>query len=204
MGTNGYNTLNYEKQGGAVWAIGGELTLESTGKIITAANVGAASTGVTAVEYGNGFDHKTVLTLATTLPAIAGGASLGVGKLLYTLPAGAAIIESAYLSVAITQTTAHITADTPDVGIGTVIASGVIALLNGTATFENIITGQTAADCNGTATVKTATPTAAVPLVIETGDAHTVYLNVADGWAASGDPAAIVTGTVIINWKFVK
>ena len=79
MGTNGYNTLNYEKQGGAVWVVGGELTLESTGKIITAANVGAASTGVTAVEYGNGFDHKTVLTLATTLPAIAGGASLGVG-----------------------------------------------------------------------------------------------------------------------------
>ena len=68
-------------------------------------------------------------------------------------------------------------------GLGTVIGSGAVATLDGTATFENILTGQTAADANGTATVKTALPTAGVPFIIESGDAHTLHFNVADAWA---------------------
>jgi len=132
-----------------------------------------------------------------------GGADLAVGKLLYTLPVGANLIENAYMSLAITQTDGNINADTPDVGLGTVIASGAVATLDGTAIFENIITGQTAANCTGTATVKTTAPTAGTSLAIETGDAHTIYANVADGWAASGDAAALLTGTVIIDYKFV-
>jgi hypothetical protein len=165
--------------------------------------VGAAATGSTAVEYGDGYDHTTVLTVSTTLPAIAGGANLGVGKLLYTFPAGVIIVESAYMSLAITQTEGNITADTPDGGLGTVIASGAVATLDGTATFENILTGQTFNNCSGTAEVKTASPTAGVPLVIEAAGAHTVYFNVADGWAASGDAAALLAGTVILNWRLV-
>lgn len=159
---------------------------------------GVPATGVTAVESGKDGYHTVVLTIDTVLPAIAGGANLGVGKLLYTLPAGALLVDSAYMSVAITQTEANITADTPEVGLGTVIASGAVAVLSGTATFENILTGQVAANCNGTATVKTV---ADQVLVRETGDAKTVYLNVADGWAASGDAAALLTGTVKLNYK---
>lgn len=165
------------------------------------AALGTASTGVTAAESGTDRLRQTILTVSTTLPAIAGGANLAVGKLLYTFPAGEIIVDAAYMSVAITQSQGNITADTPDVGIGTVIGSGVVAVLGGTATFENILTGQTAADCNGTATVKTLTPTANVPLVIATAGAHTVYLNVADGWAASGDAAAGLAGTVILHWR---
>jgi hypothetical protein len=126
-----------------------------------------------------------------------------VGKLLYTFPAGVIIVESAYMSLAITQTEGNITADTPDGGLGTVIASGAVATLDGTATFENILTGQTFNNCSGTAEVKTAIPTAGVPLVIEAAGAHTVYFNVADGWAASGDVAALLAGTVILNWRLV-
>ncbi len=175
--------------------------LDANKRLQTAAGVGTAGTGVTATEYGDGRTHQTVLALATTLPAIAGGASLGVGKLMYTLPAGAQVIESAYMSVSITQTEAHINADTPEVGLGSVIASGVIAVLSGTATFEDILTGQVAANCTGTATVKTALPTAGVPLITEAADSKAVYLNVADGWAASGDAAALLTGTVVLNWR---
>lgn len=167
----------------------------------TTSGVGTANAGTTAVEYGDGRMHQTVLTVSTTLPAIAGGANLAVGKLLYTLPAGAHIIESAYMSVAITQSEGNINADTPDVGLGTVIGTGAVATLDGTATFEDIITGQTAANCTGTATVKTAIPTANVPLVIEAAGAKTIHLNVADGWAASGDAAAALAGTVVINWR---
>lgn len=177
------------------------VNVTSTAAMVNSASVGTAATGVTAVENGDGKHHVTTLTINTTLPAIAGGASLGVGKLIYTLPAGVQSIQTAYMSVAITQSQGNITADTPDVGLGTVIASGVVATLDGTATFENILTGQTAADCNGTATVAAATPTASpFQLIRLSGDAKTVYLNVADGWAASGDAAATLTGTVVLVW----
>jgi hypothetical protein len=106
---------------------------------------------------------------------------------------------STKMDVAITQTEDNITADTPDIGIGTVIGSGVVNVLGGTATFENILTGQTAADCDGTATVKTVDTS----LVIESSAAHTVHLNVADGWAADGDEGALLKGTVTINWQWL-
>ncbi len=172
------------------------------GNVLTTANLGTAAAGSTAVEHGDGRRHTTVLTVSTVLPAIAGGADLAVGKLLYTFPAGEIIVDGAYVTLAITQSEGNITADTPEVGLGTVIGSGVVAVLSGTATFEDIITGQVAADCNGTATVKTATPTAGAPLVIAAAAAHTVHFNVADGWAASGDSAAALAGTVTILWSF--
>lgn len=174
------------------------LTL--AGNLLTSANVGTPNTGTTAVEYGDARNHVTVLTVATTLPAIAGGANLAVGKLLYTMPAGACVIHAAKMSLAITQSQGNITADTPDGGLGSVIGSGVVATLDGTPTFEDILTGQTFNDCNGTAEVKTV---ANQPMVMETGAAHTVHFNVADGWAASGDAAAGLAGTVILHWVFM-
>ena len=172
-----------------------------TGPNQTTANVGVANIdgGITAVEYGNGSFHKTVITIDSVLPIIAGGANLAVGKLLYTLPSGAVIVNSSKLSVAITQTNAKITANTPDVGIGTTIASGAVAVLGGTSTFENILTGQTASNCNGTATVKTVATT----LVSELADNKTVYLNVADGWSTDGDAGALITGTVTLVWEYL-
>lgn len=162
---------------------------------------GTPATGVTALEEGEGDAHITTLTVSTTLGAIAGGANLGLGKLMYTFPAGEIIVEAAYMSMALTALDGNIDADTPDVGLGTVVASGVVAVLGGTATFESIITGQTATDCSGTATVKTANPTAGVPLVIATAAAHTVYFNVADGWAASGETACPIAGTIVLVWR---
>lgn len=185
---------------------GQDVTGDQTvsGNALTTKNVGTVGVGTTAVEGGDATHHTTTLTVAGVLPAIAGGADLAVGTLLYTFPAGDVVVNHAKLNIAITQTEGNITADTPDVGLGTVIATGVVAVLSGTGTFEDIITGQTAADSNGTATVKTAIPTAAVPFVIESGDAHTLHFNAADGWAASGDLAATITGTVVIEWDFVE
>lgn len=176
-------------------------TAQSAVSATTSVNGGTAGTGVTAAEYGNGYQHTSVLTLAATVPAIAGGADLAVGNLIYTFPAGEIIAESSYMSVVVQQVDGNIDADTPEVGLGTVIASGVVAVLS--TTFEDILTGQVATDCDGTATVKTAIPTAAVPLVIATASAHTVHLNLADGWAASGDTGAGLTGTVVLVWRFM-
>lgn len=167
----------------------------------TSIGVGTANTGVTAEEFGDGVNHRTVLTVNTTLPAIAGGADLAVGKLLYTLPAGVQVIDAALMSLAITQTEGNINADTPDGGLGTVIGTGAVATLDGTATFEDILTGQTFNNCTGTAEVKAAAPTGGVALLIGASDAKTIHFNVADGWAASGDAGALLTGTVTILWR---
>ena len=177
-----------------------QTQIDTKQAIAVLTNVGAVSAGSVATERGNLAQHKTTLAVNSTLPAIAGGANLSVGKLLYTFPAGAIIVHSAYMSMGITQTEGFINADTPDVGLGTTIASGVNALLSDTAGAEDILTGQTANNCTGTAEVKTV---ADQILVIEAAGDHTVYFNVADGWAASGDAAALMVGTVVLNWSFV-
>jgi len=101
--------------------------------------------------------------------------------------------------MALTQTDGNITADTPYVGIGTTVASGVVSDLTGTAAFDNMLENQAADDCNGTAEVKHL----ATSLVIATAGDHTVYFNVADTWASSGDDACGIAGTIIIEWTFV-
>lgn len=168
------------------------------------AQQGAAAAGVAAGEFGTTYSHQTLLQVNTTLPAIAGGGNLAVGKLLYTLPPGRILVNSVAMQLAITQTEGNITADTPDVGIGTVIASGTVAVLGGTATFENLVNGVAAADCDGTPTITGGVPTADVPFLIAAEDAHTIHFNAADGWAASGDAAALLTGFVVIDWSFLS
>lgn len=160
--------------------------------------VGTPANGVTALEEGVGAFHKTTLTVDSALGAIAGGAALGLGKLVYTLPAGAKVVKVAYMSMALTAVDGNIDADTPDGGIGNVVASGANATLDACpAGSEVILTGQTFNNCTGTAEVKTV---ADQILVIETGDAHTIYFNVADTWAASGETACPIAGTIVIEW----
>jgi hypothetical protein len=168
-------------------------------------NAGTPATGVTAVEYGDGFHHVTMLTLGAgcVLPAIAGGAALGVGTLLYTLPAGAQVINVSQMNVAITQTQAHINANTPTVGLGTVVASGVVSVLSGTATFQNINVGKAATNCTGTATEQFVAGTAGGGVLTDTGGVKTIYFNAAAIWAASGDAGALLTGTVKFEWDTV-
>lgn len=154
-------------------------------------------TWVTSQTTGSPAGYKTVLTLNGAFPAIAGGASLSVGKLILTLPAGVRVVTGSSISLALQQTEAHVTADTPDLGLGTTIAAGANALCSDTSGAENIMTGQTMNDCDGT--VENATVT--TNLAIETAGDHTIYLNVADGWAASGDAALGFVGTVTLWWR---
>lgn len=166
-------------------------------------NVGTAEAAYVSdvKEYGDSTIHKTILTLQGALPAIAGGANLAVGRHIYTFPVGnIRVITSAFDDVAITQTDGNIDADTPDVGLGTVIASGAVATLT-TATFENILTGQTFADCDGTG--KSAGVASTLYLAEDTTGAK-VHFNVADGWAASGDAGALISGKVVISWEFLS
>lgn len=172
--------------------------VDSDKKLQTNASNGTLETGVTAVHYGDGVNVTAVLTLTNVAVTVGSSENLGVGALIYTLPAGACLIRDAYMSVAISGVTT--TTDTPEIGLGTVIASGAVTVLSGTATFEDIITGQVAADTNGTATVKGVGPTAGAPLEITTGGAHTVHVNLADGWGANADAVGVLNGTVVLSY----
>jgi hypothetical protein len=172
--------------------------LDASKQLQTNANNGTPEATVTAVHYGDGVNVTAVLTLTNTVLAVGTSENLGVGALIYTLPAGACLIRDAYMSVAFSGvSTAN---DTPEIGLGTVIASGAVTQLSGTATFENIVTGQVAADTNGTATVKGAAPTAGGALEIATGAAHTVHVNMADGWGANADQSGLLNGTVVLSY----
>jgi len=172
---------------------------------LTSVNVGTANTGVTAVERGDAVKHQTVLSFTDlAVGSAVGAANLAFGKLLYTLPAGAQVISTVYMDVALTGT-ATIAGDTPDVGIGSVIGSGAVAVLGGTATFEDYITGQTSGAISGSNSVTVMSAATAGALtgisLNAAASSKAIHLNVADGWAGAGDVTA--TGTVIINWEFI-
>lgn len=192
VGVTGLTTLT----GGATSV--GQVTV-TTLPVRCTANVGTAGTNCTAVEFGDGTNHITQLTLtAVALTAIA-GADLGIGALIYTFPAGVVVVKAVQMNMT-AGTFAGDTGIAADVGVGSVIATNAVTVLGGTAGFEDYVTGQTVADVASFVSRKTTIPTAAVSKVIESGDAHTVHLNVAAAWAATGTPT--VTGTVIIHWEF--
>ena len=167
-----------------------------------ATNVGTAGTGVTATEYGDGRNHVTKLTLASVALTIGDNASLGSGALIYTLPAGAILVNAASINVGVTLTTGTPTTDTPEIGLGTVVASGAVSVLGGTATFENIMAGASTpvlADLAGTAELFTHNP----GLVIEAASAHTVYLNLADAYADVDDTDATASGTIYLAYTLM-
>lgn len=162
-------------------------------------NIGTAATGVLAVELGDSSNHVTELDISTVLGAIAGGADLGLGIPLYTFPAGVINQKAASINVDFDELDGNVTADTPELGLGTTVAAGAVAVLGGTPAFENIHTGTAMADCNGTPLVSTL----ATSLVINAAGDHVVYLNTADGWAAGGEAAMPVTGKVTLEWTFI-
>jgi hypothetical protein len=171
----------------------------------TAVSVGTAGTNVTAVEYG-GKQHTTVLTLTDVVlgaPTAAGNSAHG--SAIYTFPAGVHTEAHIYFSIGLTIGT--VTTDIPDVGIGSVIGAGNIAVLNGTTMEDYVtaITWNTALD--GTARVQA---TVAATAGLYTGiannaaaDVKIVHLNVADGWNAGVTGNLTASGTVTIVWNTI-
>lgn len=172
----------------------------------TAVNVGTVATAATTtvVEQGDTTNHKTVLTLTDfAVGSAVGAADLAFGALLYTLPAGAQIIDASYFSLSVTGTTT-IVGDTPEIGLGSTIATGAIATLS--TTMEDYVLGSpaSAAISGATPLVKLTGVTAGAVTGIAlnvAASSKAIYLNCADGWAGAGDVTA--TGTVTITWKFI-
>lgn len=166
------------------------------------ANEGTANTGVTAVEEGDGIFHRTTLTISQVNAVdITDNTAVADGYLIYTFPAGAIVVTGCYMSMALTVASSEAQSDQPEFGIGTVIGVGVVSNLSTPATFEDILTGTSAADSNGTALLATSRTTVA----IRAADSHAVHFNIADTWAddTGGDLTADIAGTVVLTWQFL-
>ena len=163
-------------------------------------NVGTVGTNVTAVEAGNATNHLTTLTLASVAYTIGDNAALADGALVYTFPAGVIAINSVSCSLGLTLTTGTPTTDTPEIGLGTVIGSGVNATLGDVAAGAEDIAGPAVMDdVAGTAEIFSN----ATPQILAAADVHLVHVNIADTWADVDDTAATMSGSIYINWSFL-
>jgi len=170
----------------------------------TIGSVGAST--VTAAEYGDGVNHSTLLTLSSFGAGTSGdNAALALGALVYTFPAGIIQVESASFIALATTAAISVTSDTPEIGLGTTVASGANATLGAVAaTAENIFEGTAIDDVNGTAFTRSdyCNGSSSIPLIIAAASAHTVYLNYAVTWSdISAAGAVTASGTILINWR---
>lgn len=169
-------------------------------------NLGTTPVGtVDIVEYGDGKDVTTVLTLTNFIVgALAGaGAALGLGNIVYAFPAGQHLeLVSSLSDIVLTAAGTTVSTDT---GLGSVIASGAVSTLDGTPEFEDRLTGQTiSAEAAGGAAVSALTAaTAGIGTGISlnvAGSVKNVFLNSAGTWNADNTGNLTATGVIILKW----
>ena len=189
------------------------ITLGHAGTVITStpafrtgANNGTAGTGTTAVEYGDGYNHVTVLTMtsSTVLDTdIDDDETISVGVILYTFPAGVYVGHSIHADL-VTITSGDLD-NAIDYGLGSLIGSGASATLNGT-TMEDWLTAQTIAAASSPATEVSTLMTAGNNLLFEDAGSHVLNLNMGAVWNSAGSTdnhTVYAQGTVIIAWTFL-
>lgn len=186
--------------------------VNATGNLLTDQGLGTVTGLVVAEEHGDSLYHVTKLTLtAFALGTSADNASLGIGNKFYTFPAGTIEIEEATIVGGITAAIS-ITTNTPEVGIGTVIASGAVSVLSGTATFEDVIDGNLSGVGGDTVAPNVAGGAfyknmAGAPTLIKTsgGKARDLFLNCAAAWADVAAAGAVTfTGVITLKWRKVS
>jgi len=162
---------------------------------------------ITAVEYGDGADITTVLTLTNfvvgTIPSA--NAALGVGNIVYSYPTSDQHFElvSSFWGLALTLPGAGVACDT---GLGSVIASGAVSTLDGTATFEDRKTGVaiTTAAAGGTAVnsgpVATTAGIGTGIALNGTSSVKNVFLNAAGTFATVNAGSLTATGQIFLKW----
>lgn len=94
---------------------------------------GATIRAKTSKMYGD--TYRTKLTLTGSTFSNASSAALGSGIDLGTFPKGIIRMKKAAMYLSLTTTTATVVV--PYIGLGTVVASGAVSVLNGTTTFHN-------------------------------------------------------------------
>jgi hypothetical protein len=188
-----------------------------TGNALTASNVGTVTTAATTVaeEHGDAIEHLTVLTMTNFALGNSGdNAALAIGAKFYTWPTGVNIlVENTTISGGITAAIS-VTTDTPEVGIGTVIASGANATLT-TATWENLVDGgasgssvdaaAVAPDVAGTVFHKKSLTTITPIIKASGGASRDLFLNAAVTWSdVTAVGAVTFSGKISIRWRVLS
>ncbi|MDD2777637.1 MAG: hypothetical protein PHI16_01905 [Methanocellales archaeon] len=173
------------------------------GKSLTSSGIGAAVAGIaSAVEYGDGIQHETVITLTNVSLVIADGA-FDDGEKVYDFPEGRILVQGVTASLVSTITTNFnaSAADTFVVGAGTTTTS--VSGDGALQTTEIDILPSTENDTvDGTTTVFTNGIALAASAHFDgTTTAKDVFVNM--GIPAANDSGAntnAVTGTIRITW----
>lgn len=162
---------------------------------------GAGVTGATAVEYGTGLVHKTVLTLSKDITTTDSAGTGGYGSFkLYDFPAGA--VEVLGTSVNLTATSASgsthglVAAADGDFALGTAACNAGSL----TSTEADILSSTSIAQFANTAGIVTGYAGTATALD-GTATAKDLYLNVIfDDADSSGADDIVTAGTVTVYW----
>lgn len=191
-------TLNLLPSVGTAIFNGSSFTTNGTN--LTKANAPTLGNGTTLSKtvYGDSANQVIKLTLTRFLlaPLKAAGGAQANGALLLTLPAGAQILPGAdftALKVFASNGAAAIKSNGAVLALGSVKASGAVRTLGGTATFQNILTGQQN-QFNG----RTLNAVASTPYATAVGGVKSIYANYANGFPAVSSGTLYVNGTVFI------
>ena len=184
-----------------------------TGFIENTVNNGTvfADATVDADEYGDGFNHTTVIKLTDYIigPLAGAGAALVLipPQALLVFPAGAHILSVTWAELDVTATGPAVT---PDIGLGSVAGDGsaFAALADATIgiTVEDIMTGFAVADTDTATDVENGpiTPTAGALAGIalnKVGDSKNLFLNAAATWNADNTGNLTASGKIVIKWS---
>lgn len=171
--------------------------------------VGVPQAGAVALEYALGPKRVTVLSLtAFSLGNDGNNVSLGIGAKFYSFPAGKIVIQNASMIGAFSTTDVANQAKTLQVGVGSVVAVGAVAVLSGTGTFQDTISGSAPASGSDAATSDTngglhESFTYAAQRLIKTAGVHDLFLNAAVAWAAGTPAPVLYTGQIVLEWDFL-
>lgn len=171
---------------------------------------GRTPSGITtlvAAEYNSGVYHTTQITLTNFIVgALAGAAAaLGVGNKIYTLPAGVQLYKATYYNLSLTAVGTAVTTKT---GIGSVIASGAVSVLNGTATFQNYVAENNVVTAAGGGTavpiLQCVTAGALTGISLQTAaSVKDIFLNSAGTWNLNNTGNLTATGTIVLEWSTI-
>ena len=169
------------------------------------AKLGSSPVSTVAVqEYGTAKNRTTVLTLTNfIIGAVPGAGALAIGNIVYAFPAGQHF-EQFYSFSALAHTIPG-TAVSVNTALGSVIASGAVATLAGTATFMDRLTQQaiTTAAGGGAAVSAQTMATAGFGTGIANNVAASVknvFLNGAGTWNANNAGNLLANGVIILQW----
>jgi hypothetical protein len=168
-----------------------------------------AISGVVVERIGDFVSRLTLTNFA--VGTIADNAALAFGAKFFTLPAGAILVESVSIVGALTGAVS-VTAQTPEVAIGSTVGTGASATTSGT--MEDYIDGgaaggiggdSTAPDIAGGTFYKSALFTNPVLVKTSGGKSHDMFLNVAATWAdVAATGAMTFTGVITVRWRKIS